>query len=119
MDAHEEAVYNINKASPSLCFFLSCLKYLKIEAKLVQIPVLKCWEPNSLGKAKILVTWLAQSMIEWGGFNAAPPGTSRDVYSGFDAARTQVLSTNPSSEKRYRNVTRKEVNRTTGEMGKA
>lgn len=60
-------------------FFLSCLSVAEIDFDVVSIPVLKVWNRSLIGKAEILITFLAGSSFDEGGFNAAPPGGTRSL----------------------------------------
>ncbi|KAM0145915.1 hypothetical protein ACHAQE_011011 [Botrytis cinerea] len=59
--------------------FLSCLSVAEIEFTVVSIPVLKVWNRSLIGKAEILITFLAASSFDEGGFNAAPPGGTKSL----------------------------------------
>lgn len=58
---------------------LSCSKVLEIDFKVVSIPVLKVWDQLLIGKAEVLITFLAGSSFDEGGFNAAPPGMNKSL----------------------------------------
>ncbi|KAG4029109.1 hypothetical protein MFRU_017g00460 [Monilinia fructicola] len=53
---------------------LSCLKHAQIDFTIVSIPILQVWDKSLIGKAEILITFLAGSSFDEGGFNPAPPG---------------------------------------------
>ncbi|ATZ53989.1 hypothetical protein BCIN_10g00180 [Botrytis cinerea B05.10] len=59
--------------------FLSCLSVAEMEFTVVSIPVLKVWNRSLIGKAEILITFLAGSSFDEGGFNAAPPGGTKSL----------------------------------------
>ncbi|KAF7915965.1 hypothetical protein BELL_1339g00010 [Botrytis elliptica] len=58
---------------------LSCLSVANIDFTVVSIPVLKVWDRSLIGKAEILITFLAGSSFDEGGFNASQPGANRNL----------------------------------------
>ncbi|KAL2065367.1 hypothetical protein VTL71DRAFT_3037 [Oculimacula yallundae] len=53
---------------------MSCLHEIGLDIKIISIPILKVWSAVQLSLAEIMVTNLAGSLIEQGGFNPMTPG---------------------------------------------
>jgi hypothetical protein len=76
------------------------MRYLNVGIKLESTPVIKIWDDDQLQKSEIILTWLAGSMFEMGGFNGTAAGGSQGITPGENEARfwdakIQIFSTHP------------------------
>ncbi|CAG8978738.1 hypothetical protein HYALB_00011499 [Hymenoscyphus albidus] len=56
---------------------LSCLQVMDIKVTHISVPILKVWDGSHLSLAEILITELASSLIEYGGFNPVAAGARK------------------------------------------
>jgi hypothetical protein len=69
-----------------------------IEVRLIQRPVLKVWTASQLKLSEVLLTWLAGSMFEWGGFNGiggGGQGIKGEPDNGFAEAQLETFVRHP------------------------
>ncbi|KAK7960689.1 hypothetical protein PG988_011903 [Apiospora saccharicola] len=57
---------------------MSCMELMELPPDIIITPAVRIWEPGQLQSAEILVTLLAESLVEDRGYNIAAPGTATE-----------------------------------------
>jgi hypothetical protein len=67
---------DLSSSTNPWCLMLSCLTILHINFEIVALPVLQIWQQDQRAIAEVLITMLAGSLVEDGGYNPIQAGTS-------------------------------------------